>query len=578
MKKGTLIAVGVFAVLLVLFFATRERKVSVGVRKLEVPAFDKAKVTALELSGAKAATLRKEGGTWVVSDPARPDKKYPADGQQVEAALDALPEVRGSNLVTEKRERHADLEVDDAKGLKVRVLGEKGPVVDLVIGKAARGGGTYVRRAGEDEVFSVTARFGWMVRKDVGGWRKRAFVPAKVDELVQVTVRPAGGEPFTLKPGAEAGSWALEDGATAPVGFRFDAQAGARLAHQLTTLNAQDFTDEAGDEGLGLAGAHDVLEAKLKDGKSLILHLGQEPDPAVFRAVSQLKAMFDAVDGASGTKDGKVTLEDLQRTLTDTTKSEELRKAIGRLVDDPAAFARVDAGGYAATGKDGALTQADLDGAARTVGLVPVRLEGDPQVYLVPSQAVAGLRKKLTDLRDLALLSFEPQKVTGVTIQTGRKKVRLSRDSGVWQVVEPRQLPAGFEFGPDEVDTQLRVLRRLRAARLVEPVVPDAQAGLARPSASVELTLEGGGSQVLRFGKEVPGKAAAKELFVRGSADQALYAVPLAERTRLEAGVDMFRKRPPPPMNMGGMQGLESLPPEIRRQLETQLRQQQQHP
>lgn len=578
MKKGTLIAVGVFAVLLVLFFATRERKVSVGVKKLEMPAFDKAKVTALELSGAKVATLRREGGAWVVSDPARPDKKYPADGQQVEAALDALPEVRGSNLVTEKRDRHAEMEVDDAKGLEVRVLGEKGPVVELVIGKTARGGGIYVRRAGEDEVFSVTARFGWMVRKDVGGWRKRAFVPAKADELAQVTVRLAGGESFTLEPGAEAGSWTLEDGAKAPAGFRFDAQAGARLAHQLATLNAQDFTDEPGDQALGLAGAHDVLEAKLKDGKSLILHLGQKPDPAVYQAVSQLKAMFDAVDGVSGTKDGKVTLEDLQRTVTDATKSEELREAIGRLVDDPAAFARVDAGGYAATAKDGVLTPADLDGTARTVGLVPVRLEGDPQVYLVPSQAVDALRKKLTDMRDLALMSFEPQKVTGVTIQTGGKKVTLSKGAGVWQVVEPRQLPAGFEFDPDAVDTQLTVLRRLRAARPVEPAIPDAQAGLARPSASVELTLEGGGSQALRFGKEVPGKAATKELFVKGSADQALYAIPLTERTRLEAGVDLFRKRPPPPTNMEGMQGLESLPPEIRRQIEAQLRQQQQHP
>jgi len=53
MKRGTLIALGAFAVLLVLVLATRESQVSVGVRKLELPRLDNEKVTALELTGAR---------------------------------------------------------------------------------------------------------------------------------------------------------------------------------------------------------------------------------------------------------------------------------------------------------------------------------------------------------------------------------------------------------------------------------------------------------------------------------------------------------------------------------------------
>ncbi|MFY0522824.1 hypothetical protein ACN28I_06385 [Archangium gephyra] len=61
MKRGTLIALGAFAVLLVLVLATRERQVSVGVRKLELPKLDKAQVTALEAHGGPQC-LPPQGG------------------------------------------------------------------------------------------------------------------------------------------------------------------------------------------------------------------------------------------------------------------------------------------------------------------------------------------------------------------------------------------------------------------------------------------------------------------------------------------------------------------------------------
>lgn len=574
MKKGTLIAVGVFAVLLVLFFATREQKVSVGVKRLELGALDKSKITALEVSGAKAATLRKENGSWWVSDPAQPDKKHPADETQAKAAIDALAEVKSSDLVTEKAEKHGELEVDDAKGLKVKVTGERGPVAELIIGKSAKIGGFYIRKAGSNEVFTSTARFGWIVRKDASDWRKRAITGAKVEDVAQVTVRPAGAEPYTLKAG-EGGAWALDEGTKPPEGFRFDAQAAQRLAQQVASLQAQDFAEGVNDEAAGFAGPHDVVEAKLKDGKALALHLGREGGVQETQDATLLKQLFDGVD-AAGTKDSKVTVEDLQKVVADTAKGEDVKKLAARLTADPAAFARMDAGGYAGTPKDGAITVADLEEAARTIGLTPVRLDGDPQVYLIPAYVSQGIRKKLTDLRDTRLLAFEPEKVTKLVIQAGGKKTVAAREAGVWKVLEPKQLPAGFEFDPPLVLSQLGMIRGLRASRMVEPAVADAQAGLTKPTASVELTLDGGGSQVLRFGKELPGASAAKELFVKGSVDQALYAIPATERSRFEPGIELFRKRPPPPPNAQAMRGLDQLPPEIRKQIEAQLRQQQQ--
>src|SRR3712207_2755930 len=186
MKKGTLIALGAFAVLLVLVLATRERQVSVGVRRLELPKLDKAQVTALELTGTRSATLRKEGAGWLVVDPGKPDTKYAADESLVNSVIDALGEVKKPDFVTDRAERLAEYELDDAKGLKLKVTHSGGPAVELVLGKGARNGGVYLRKAGSNDVFAHAGRLGWTVSKDVKDWRKRQMVTLKTEELSQL--------------------------------------------------------------------------------------------------------------------------------------------------------------------------------------------------------------------------------------------------------------------------------------------------------------------------------------------------------------------------------------------------------
>ncbi|WP_224365151.1 DUF4340 domain-containing protein [Hyalangium versicolor] len=503
MKKGTLVAIGVFAALLILVLATRERQVSEGITKLELPGVEKGSISGLEISGAQSATLRKEGDTWEVFDPAHPDAKYPADAEQVRSALDSLPELKNADLVTERAEKHADLEVDDAHGRKVRLLNGSSAVAELIFGKVARGG-TYVRKAGSNTVFSTTSRLGWMARWEVNSWRKRDFVGVKLEDVAQVTVRIAGAEPYTLKAG-DGGTWTLAEPAQPPASLRFDAQAAQWMVQQLTSLSAQDFAQGLSDESSGLAGPHDVIEAKLKDGKTLTLHLGTAL--------------------AAGGQDSK---------------------ASGSAPPKPS--------------------------------LVPVRKEGDAQIYLVPASTAQGVRKKLTDLRDLSLLSIDPQKVTQVSIQAGGKKTVAIKDGASWKIIEPKKLPDGFEFDPNRVDAQLSGLRGVHAARWVEPAVSDSDSGLSKPSAVVELTLEGGATQSLRFGKEVPSTTGAQELFVKGSADSGLYVIAQAERTRFEAGVELFKKKPAPPGGTAAVQGLDSLPPELRKQIEEQLRNARPHP
>jgi hypothetical protein len=491
MKRGTLIALGAFAVLLVLVLATHERQVSVGVHKLELPKLDKAQVTALELTGARSATLRKEGEGWIVLDPSKLDTKYAADEGLVTGVVDALGQVKNPDFVTDRAERLPEYELDDAKGLKLKVVQSGGPTVELVLGKAARNGGVYVREAGSNDVFAYRGWLDGTVRKEVKDWRKRQLVSLEVEDISQLVLRSKEGESLTLKAGASSGEWSLAEGTQTPAGFRFSSQAAQQLAQQLAGLYAQDFLegDAAADSATGLADAHDSLEAQLKDGKKVVVHLGRQPEA----------------------KEGSAT--------------------------------------------------------------VAARVEGDAQVYQLPAYVASQLRKRLVDFRDLSLLRFEPRKVTKLKLQAGDKAVVVEKEGEGWKISEPKKLPEGFELEPSQVDMQLAWLRGLRGTRLVEGQLTDGQAGLASPAALVEVTVEGQPAQTLRLG-EAPGAAnGGKELYARSSLDSLTHAVSEDVRTRLAQGLELFKRRPTPGFAGGGqMQGLESLPPDLRRQLEAQLR------
>jgi hypothetical protein len=215
--------------------------------------------------------------------------------------------------------------------------------------------------------------------------------------------------------------------------------------------------------------------------------------------------------------------------------------------------------------KDGRTLKLHLGRGAEATAPVPARLEGDPQVYLVPSYSAQMLTKRLDDLREMSLVSFDAAKAQRLTIAAGGKKTVVTREAGTWKLVEPKSTPAGYQFDPGQVTAQLDALRSLRAAR----VVTDGK--WSKPGLAVEVKLEGGGRQRLELAGEVTGPNGSKQLVAKGSVDSLLYAVDPWVKQRLERGVELFRKPPPAPP-MGGMKGLDQLPPEIRQKLEAQLR------
>ncbi len=471
MKKSTVIALGAFLVLLAAVLLTREDHVNVGVPKLTLPTLEQSSITSLELPGAK---LTFEAGAWSVASPGAPEKKFTADEGQVKYALTQLSELRAADFVTENTTKHAELEVDEAKGLRVKVNTAAGPALDVVVGKGAKSGGTYLRQASSNAVFTTKSTLNPALKKSVSTWRAKNIATVPLAEVAKISLAPVEGVGFTLVQDDQK-AWALEG--TAPADFRFDAAAAGRVAQSLTSLTAQDFADD----DASLAEKHTIATLTRKDGKATAVHFG----------------------------------------------------------------------------------------AKRPDGTVPVRVDGDAQVYLAGGYAIEQLPKHVDALRSTTLFSFAPEKVSRVTVSAGGKKTVVTRDGTGWKMVEPKVAP---QFDPAQVNAFIARLQAMRAARAA-PEVTAAQAGVAKASPTIELTIDGAKPQTLRYGNEV----GTGQLYVQGSADALVYVVGANEKASFESGVSLFNKPPPPPQNFGQMQGLDSLPPDIRAKLEAQLRQQQPH-
>jgi Domain of unknown function (DUF4340) len=531
MNKNVMIAVLVFAGLLVAVMVMRAKPTKVGVKELKIEAIARDKVAKIEVTlppkkqpplapdagpppeapKVQHVVIERQGASFLVYDADKPTAKFPADEQSIDIALDALEELKVGDLIANKADKLAEYELDDERGLRTRITTTGGEALDLMFGRAAKGGGSTVRMAGSNDIFVAKGRFGPSIKKDVSQWRKKAIVGSKPDELTALTVKPAVGLGFTVTAStpaptepADGGAaaepkpeWKITEPATLPAGFRVDASQVARVASAFTGVRAADYSEAATDDVTGLAGPHTTIEATTKDGKKLVLHLGKE--------------------------------DDKKRT-----------------------YARVD---------------------------------GDPQLYLVSQFAAKQAARSLDDLRDMALVDAKVEDVERVTFKGSEGSFVVARDGDAWKLVDPKKPPENFDVG--QIAPAVQNALRLRATRLAPS---DAVAtGVDKPLPFVELELKGGKKLAVRFGAGLPldpndappalptDKPEPREFYVKGSIDELTYVVAASGRKKYDRPIDLFKKPPShsgPPGGMGGGPGggLDSLPPEMRKKLEEALK------
>lgn len=532
---GVIVALIVFAVLLFVVIGKKSEPAKEGVKELKVEKIDKDAVTRFDvvLPVAKAAVVdagpAKSGESdapkrvvlekdatatsWKVYDAAAPDKKYPADDALIKAALDAVGEFATGDLISNKKEKLADLEIDEAKGTAVKVSTKAGAKLDLVFGRAAKGGGSTVRTAGSNDVYVAKGRLGAVLKKEVAAWRKKSlFDNVKADDVVKVATTFADGKKLVVEttpppappappdggtaPPAPKAEWKLIEPAALPAGFRLDPAQLSRAGAAVAALRAQDFADGVSDDAAGLKDAHTVVEATLKDGKKLVVHVGKEDD----------------------------------------------KKRV---------FAKVD---------------------------------GDPQMYLLPGYSAKQLLRTLDDFRDITLLDVKADDIDKVTFKGAQGTVVVKKDGAEWKLVEPKKAPDGFD--PGQIATQVASVLRTRATK----VAVDAPKGaVAKPGPTVEIVAKGK-KYALRFGEGVTAddatapiakdakdpkkKPEPREYYAKGGVDDLTYVVAAFTRNRLDKPYDLFKKPPTPPQGMGqhgAIPGMENLPPDVRKKLEESM-------
>ena len=215
MGKNLLVTFGVFVVLLVAFLATREDKVRVGIRELNLVQIDKGELTELVISGKNKAILRKTGDAWTVENPDSPGKSFPVEKAALDRALDEFNKLEAGTFVSARKEKHEDLEVNAEKGLSLKATGNN-KTLDIVLGRRGKRGGHFIRASGTDEVFESKGNLASMLAKDASAWRKKKLLDHKVEDVKKLELAHSGAEKYTITETAatdgEKKGWTVSEG------------------------------------------------------------------------------------------------------------------------------------------------------------------------------------------------------------------------------------------------------------------------------------------------------------------------------------------------------------------------------
>ncbi len=230
------------------------------VERPTLPSIDDDDVMALEITrpapgdggGTEQVRLERHDDVWHVTQPV----EARADQSALQTALEKLRGLEVAGIAASHAEHHEELEVDDAHGVHVRVLGEGDEVIaDLVIG-AFRGGNTMVRTAGQDTVATVRGSIRFAFSRDLKDWRDRTMLDVQADQVrlaewvgpngtfrfarpevaAEPPPPPPEGEEAPPAPEPTLGDWAPTEVSYLPAAPDADAGVAPAPAAPLTTI------------------------------------------------------------------------------------------------------------------------------------------------------------------------------------------------------------------------------------------------------------------------------------------------------------------------------------------------------
>lgn len=199
-------------------------------------------------------------------------------------------------------------------------------------------------------------------------------------------------------------------------------------------------------------------------------------------------------------------------------------------------------------------------------GKAPAQVEGDAQLYEVPGYLVNQLGSGLESIRNLSVFQFSPESIRSVVLKSPKAFAKLDKKEEQWVVSQPKTLPAGFQLDQQRITNWLNRLKSQQAVKITS----DALKKLAQTGPYIiELTDDKGSVHRVQMSRPLPQKDASvpREVVAVSSLDKHAYIMNGYDAEQLDEGIKLFEKITPPTGNAGGVQGIESLPPDVQRQL-----------
>lgn len=251
-----------------------------------LPEIDPSTIDKVEIiNQSEAITFTRQGDEkWRITAP----EEYDANKNFEGMVLKKFEGVKIDRSVSEKKEKHADFEVDE-KGTRVRLLTKGEEVFSAIIGKNTPDfKGTFIRLPDSDTVFVTTKVIGGGLKKSVSDWRNKQIFDFNADTITEVSVN-TGEAQYTFKkteavPAEESGDagtppkWVLEGDDAFPVDE-------ARLKSTLATLSRMQWSEIDETEGAIVEKGLDkealaFFRFKTNDGKEHTIYFGDMAEDA----------------------------------------------------------------------------------------------------------------------------------------------------------------------------------------------------------------------------------------------------------------------------------------------------------
>jgi hypothetical protein len=162
-----------------------------------------------------------------------------------------------------------------------------------------------------------------------------------------------------------------------------------------------------------------------------------------------------------------------------------------------------------------------------------VKLPGSGKISTIAGFTKSSIDKRVDDLRDKKLMSFDPDKLTRLELQAKGQTIEFGKNSSnEWQIVKPRPLRADSSAVSSLVD-------KLRDAKMDLAATEDAAKGFASATrVALASVTDAGGTQTLEVRRDKD-----KNVFAKGSAVEGVYKVAADLADGVEKGIDDFRNK-----------------------------------